>query len=391
MKQILLLLITFTGLFSSAQRVRGTIRNANAALNNQVIVSIKPTAAFNAQISNLILSVQIPTSVGVRPVVTFTNLQPGLFASWTQVNQDQGDGFYTWGFNCAAPGASNSDAAAWTTAELDVLQVTFVGATVPLFAARMDHYLDGGIGGFAIFYVETNLTAVNGGILSDWGNLFYGSGASNGATASGSLGVSNAQYSFTTAPGITLPVKFLGFNVTKKNSDAVLAWQIGNESALTERYEIERTLNGVDFKKVYTVAAKNNGNSSNSYTITDLNLSSVRSSGIFYYRIKQIDKNGDFVYSEVRSIRLNTNGIAIGVYPNPIRDFANVTIDIEQDVDGTITVTDASGKQVQYIQTQLFKGPNIKRINMANLASGSYLLKVKTPTEIKTLAIVKAN
>ncbi|MEO6730008.1 MAG: T9SS type A sorting domain-containing protein [Ferruginibacter sp.] len=391
MKKILLSLVNFTVLYCSAQRVQGTIRNSNAALNNQVTISIKPTAAFNAQISNLILSVQIPTSVGVRPVVTFTNLQPGLFASWTQVNQDQGDGFYTWGFNCAAPGSGNSDAAAWTTAELDVLQVTFVGAAVPLFSARLDHYLDGGIGGFAIFYVETNLTAVNGGILSDWGNLFYGSGASNGATASGSLGVPNAQYSFTTVPGITLPVKFLGFNVTKKNADAVLAWQIGNESSLTERYEIERTLNGMDFKKVYTVGAKNNGNSSNSYTITDLNLSSVRSSGIFYYRIKQIDKNGDFVYSEIRSLRLNTNGIAIGVYPNPIRDFANVTIDLEQDVDGTITVTDASGKQVQYIQTQLFKGPNIKKINMANLASGSYLLKVKTPTEIKTMAIVKAN
>ena len=65
--------------------------------------------------------------------------------------------------------------------------------------------------------------------------------------------------------------------------------------------------------------------------------------------------------------------------------------DLEQDAEATITINDASGKQVQNIQTQLFKGMNIKKINMTSFAPGSYLLKVQTPSEIKTIPVVKTN
>jgi hypothetical protein len=393
MKKQILLLIAFSGLLSicNAQRVQGTIRNSNVAINNQVIVSIKPSAPFNALISNLIVSVQIPTSVGPRPTVTFTNLQPNLFATWTQLDQDQGDGFYTWGFNCVSPGAGNTDVTAWAAAEMDVLQINFIGAPGTPFTARLDHYLDGGSAGFAIFYVETNLVAVNGGVLSDWGNLFYGTGASNGATAPGGIGVPNAGYSFVTAPNVVLPVKFVGFNVIKKNNDGLLTWQIENESSTTDRYEVERSLNGVDFKRVYSVAAKNNGKSSNSYDLTDLNLPALRSAGIFYYRIKQVDKDGKFLYTGVKNLRFTTKSMVVAIYPNPIKNFANLTIDLVQDANATVTINDASGKQIQNIQMSLFKGANIKKINMGTLAAGSYILQVQTADQTETIPVVKTN
>ena len=393
MKKLILLLTSFLGLLSVsiAQRVQGTIRNSNVPSNNQVIVSIKPTTSFNALISNLIVSVQIPTSVGTRPTVTFTNLQPNLFATWTQLDQDQGDGFYTWGFNCVAPGAGNSDATPWAAAELDVLQINFIGTPGAPVTARLSHYLDGGSAAYAIFYVETNLAAINGGVLSDWGNLFYGIGVSNGATAAGNINVPNAQYSFVTAPNIVLPVKFTGFNVVKKSSDGLITWQVESESSITDRYEIERSLNGVDFQKINTVAPKNNGSSTNSYELTDVNLSTVRSTGIIFYRIKQIDKDGKFVYTGIKNLRLDSKAMAVGVYPNPIRNFANLSIFTEQDSNATITINDASGKQIQHIQMPLFKGPNIKKINMGTLAAGSYILKVRTATETEIISVVKAN
>ncbi|MBC7689918.1 MAG: T9SS type A sorting domain-containing protein, partial [Aquabacterium sp.] len=103
------------------------------------------------------------------------------------------------------------------------------------------------------------------------------------------------------------------------------------------------------------------------------------------------DKDGKFIYSEIRSVRLTANGLIVGVYPNPIKDFANVAIDMEQDAEATLTVNDALGKQVQTMQVQLFKGPNIKKINMASHASGSYLLILKTKAETKTVGLVKTN
>ncbi len=395
MKKLILLIIAFSGILSmcKAQRVQGTIRNSNIPANNQIIVSIKPTVSFNALISNLIVCVQVPASVGARPTVTFSNLQPNLFATWTQLDMDQGDGFYTWGFNCVAPGAGNSGATAWAAAELDVLQVNFIGAPGAPFNARLAHYLDGGIllDKFALFYVETNLAAVNDGVISDWGNLFYGTGVSNGATAAGNIGVPNAEYSYVTAPNVVLPVKFLGFNVVKKSNDGLISWQVESESSITDRYEVERSLNGVDFQKINTITPKNNGSSTNSYELTDVNLSTVRSNGVIFYRIKQIDKDGKFVYTGIKNLRLDSKAIAIGVYPNPIRNFANLSIYLEQDSNATITINDASGKQLQNIQMALFKGPNIKKINMGSLAAGSYILKVRTANETEIISVVKTN
>ncbi len=372
-----------------AQRVQGTLKTGVNA--NQVVVAIRPTVQFTALMSNIIVSVQVPTSVGPRPTISFTNLQPNLFATWVQVDADQGDGFYTWGFNSTVQGAGNTAATVWAATELDVLAISFIGAAVPPFTARLDHYLDGGVGGNAIFYIETNLASVNDGVLSDWGNLFYGTGAVNGAAAAGSIGVPNALYSYTTVTNVVLPVKFLGFSASRKDNNAILTWQIENETSVTDRYEVERSLNGQDFRKIDVVNPKKNGNSANNYDYTEYNLSSIKAGGVIYYRIRQVDKDGQFTLTGIRSIRLDNKNIEIGVYPNPIKNIATLYLDLLKDSRVTLTINDASGKQVQNIPMQLFKGVNRKDINMSGLAAGNYMLKVNTGEEVKTISLVKTN
>ena len=121
----------------------------------------------------------------------------------------------------------------------------------------------------------------------------------------------------------------------------------------------------------------------------DFNLSTISSTGIFYYRIKEIDKNGKFIYSETRKIRLSGKALAILAYPNPINHFVNLTIDIEEDASGILTIYDAVGKKIQLMQLELLKGANTKKINMANLAAGSYLIQLTTPKENKIIRIIK--
>jgi hypothetical protein len=43
------------------------------------------------------------------------------------------------------------------------------------------------------------------------------------------------------------------------------------------------------------------------------------------------------------------------------------------------------------MEMQLFKGLNVKKVSMASMAAGSYLLKIETPMETKTISVVKAN
>jgi Secretion system C-terminal sorting domain len=188
-----------------------------------------------------------------------------------------------------------------------------------------------------------------------------------------------------------LAVIFGNFSALAKDNNALLQWQVANETSFTDHYEIERNLNAISFKKIGSVQARVNTGSVYSYYFTDLNLSSVQSSGIFYYRIKQVDKDGHFIYSSTKMIRVNNAGIVIGLHPNPVKNFANVSIDVIQQSDAGIMIYDMNGRQVKYIKARLSAGANIINIDISKLAAGCYMLKVQTPAENKTVTIVKTN
>ena len=219
----------------------------------------------------------------------------------------------------------------------------------------------------------------NAGVLTT-NNFSYDGSGFNGT------GVSSAL--LTTL--IALPVKFTGFSVVKKDNSAVLNWQVENETALTDRYEIERSLNGTDFKTISTIAPKNNGRSANVYTSSDADLSSIHS-GVIYYRIKQTDKDGQFIYTEIKSIRLDAKAFSASIYPNPVRGKANLSIDLTENSLVTITLNDANGKILKNIRVQGIKGLNKKEVDMSNLSVGNYLLRIQTATETTTLNVVKGN
>lgn len=213
------------------------------------------------------------------------------------------------------------------------------------------------------------------------GDQFYGAGFYKVVTAN-----------FLPLNSVPLPVKFLGFDVNKKNNSAVLNWSVENESALTDKYIIESGVNGVDFPRVVaTVAAAGNGRANNTYSFTQDNLSAVKSSGVIYYRIKQIDKDGKFVYTPIKNVRLDGKAFAVNAYPNPVKNNTKLTIDLLNESRIIISVTDGVGKQVKTMQIQGFKGPNIKDLNLSNLSSGNYMMKVQAGSEVKSIPLVKVD
>jgi len=361
------------------------------ASSSAVSVFVKTSSTKLGKPSGITLTIAIPVSVGARPPlsVTFANPNISLIAPvYNAINQDIG-GVLHYIYNILGEGIVTAAAPNVNyVAGIDVLMATITFSGDPSLSSqiKLANLPEGGIDpnpnsffGFSIDGADVvNVVA-----------QFYAIPGISTVVNDG-FGYSGTSYALTTGL-VPLPVKFTGFNVVKKSNDGLITWQVESETSVTDRYEVERSLNGVDFQKVYTVAPKNNGSSSNSYELTDINLSTVRSSGIIYYRIKQTDKDGKFVYTGIKSLRLNAKSMAVGVYPNPIRNFANLSIDLEQDSNATITINDASGKQVQNIQMPLFKGPNIKKINMGALASGSYILKIQTATETETISVVKTN
>ncbi|MEP7109643.1 MAG: T9SS type A sorting domain-containing protein [Ferruginibacter sp.] len=360
-----------------------------------VDISVKTPMAKTGIVSGLTLTIAIPVSASPSkpPLgVTYINTDihsslPGGKAYYDAIDQSIG-GVPHYIYNILAESNLATSVAVQFDAGVPkkIVTISFGGNPTLSSQIKLVNLPDGGTDPNPNSYFGLS---IGGADVVNIPDMFYAEGVISTAVNDGN-GYSGTNFAQTTG-AVPLPVKFLTFVASRRDNNALLNWQIENESSLTDHYDIERSLNGTSFNKMATVQSKNNGNRSNSYDLTDLNLSSIRTSGIFYYRVKQVDKDGHFIYSVTRSVRLNSNGIAIGIYPNPIREFANVTIDLEKDADATVMITDAAGKQVQNIQMQLFKGPNIKKINMVNLAGGNYMLKVQTLTEIKTIPVVKIN
>ncbi|MFT4534128.1 MAG: hypothetical protein ACJA1A_001482 [Saprospiraceae bacterium] len=117
------------------------------------------------------------------------------------------------------------------------------------------------------------------------------------------------------AVGISLPVIWTDFELKKETEDFVrLNWSTAIE-VNNDFFEIEYSKNGIDFQSVSTVKG-----AGNSFEKTDYSYSHVHYfDGIVYYRIKQVDFDGNFSYSEIKEIYSQKEKFFI-VSPNPAQE-----------------------------------------------------------------------
>jgi hypothetical protein len=381
-----LLLLLPTAIF--AQTFQASIQPVDSAA--AITITLQSSANCSGKISNVAITLAIPVTAGSRPQINYVDNSANPFISYTiynATNQSIGETMhyiYTiLGTGDVVPTGSLQNFKANTSTA--IARINFKSFPAISSQVKMVNLPNGGtdINPNAFFGLS-----LDGADIVNERAMFY-SLPSASSIANDGNGYHGISYVQTIQAIETPPAKFVDFSAVENNGNGSLSWQMENESSNTDHYEIERSLNSIDFTIINIINSKNNGNSSNSYDASDLNLSTISSAGLFYYRIKEIDKNGKFIYSETKKIRLNGKALAILAYPNPINDFVNLTIDIEQDASGILTIYDAAGKEIQLIQLQLLKGANTKKINMTNLAAGVYLLQLTTPKENKIIRVIK--
>lgn len=168
-----------------------------------------------------------------------------------------------------------------------------------------------------------------------------------------------------------LPLTNLKFKGSLKDDKSVLQWSLSEDENIAT-YEIEYSENGISFKTIGKVAAKDNGQINN-YEFTDVTnlFSSVR-----YYRIKIIQKGGSSTHSGI--IRLNVEGLDIQVVPNPFDKDLNVQLQLKATETVRIQLIDFSGREVFSSSEQLSAGSHSISLRApAKLAKGMYLLEIK--------------
>ena len=174
-----------------------------------------------------------------------------------------------------------------------------------------------------------------------------------------------------------LPLKLLSFTVKKEGKANQLQWTSANEINV-DRFEIEHSSNGRDFSTIGKVKAT----SANNYSYTDNNPTTQQTTPntklqTNYYRLRMIDKDGQFTFSPVRM--LNNNGaFSVSIYPNPAKDNLQVQIDSDKKTTLQMQVLSLDGKVILSNTTTANAGSILHIININALSKGSYVLKVTT-------------
>lgn len=213
---------------------------------------------------------------------------------------------------------------------------------------------------------------------------FTGAGS---VQAAFNYGISDAASQVTPAPAAytikwigTLPVKMLYFNADKKDNDkSLLTWATASEID-NDHFEIERSADAQVWDNIGQVKGSGTTSEQHDYSFTD----AQPLSGVNYYRLKQVDIDGHFEYSEI--VEVEFSGISspanatLSVYPNPLSKNTNLNIELAGGADemNEISITNTIG-QVVY-NTTVSQVQNYQ-ISGLDLPAGVYVISIKTQSE----------
>jgi hypothetical protein len=169
-----------------------------------------------------------------------------------------------------------------------------------------------------------------------------------------------------------LPVLFTKFEAGCTNNGALVSWSTGSEFN-SNYFALQRSTNGNDWTSVATIKAAGNSSTGRTYQQLDLD------GGKAYYRIKQVDMEGHFIYTGIIRTNCEPKKIDMVIYPVPARDILNVVIRSDKSLKTQLMLVDGIGKIVRRIDATLFNGSNTFLFNLKGLASGEYLIRSNNP------------
>ncbi len=170
-----------------------------------------------------------------------------------------------------------------------------------------------------------------------------------------------------------LPVELVWFRASVTAEGAVmLFWSTASELN-SDRFEIERSIDGMSFSKIGELSSQGNSIVLSEYSYVD----SSPAIGLNYYRLKQIDLDGSFVYSVVVSVELSSVEETFGVllYPNPAIATVNMLLrGLGADNSASYRLYDSYGLVV--LEGNVV-GDTVHALSLpSNLSSGLYILRV---------------
>ncbi len=174
--------------------------------------------------------------------------------------------------------------------------------------------------------------------------------------------------------GTTLPVDFLSFTASKVDGGALLKWSVINQID-NKGFYIEKSVDGINFSSIGFIPSTTASGST--YTFVDKEFSNIA-----YYRLQQVDNNGQFKYSHIRWLSEESSPL-IKIYPNPSLDAFNLQINGLENF--RLAAYSSTGQELEQIDN-LAKGTTLIGRNWAR---GVYTLKLVSDNAVYVYKLVK--
>lgn len=169
-----------------------------------------------------------------------------------------------------------------------------------------------------------------------------------------------------------LPVELLSFVGEHKSGENILSWKTASEQN-ADYFEIQRSDNGVDYHTLGTVPAQGNSSTVKDYVFVDKSPTRLH-----YYRLNQVDINGQAKKYGPVAINLQGSGTTVlPAFPNPVTDnILHVPFSLVADDEVTYQIINLTGQVLLQQTIALGAGNHEVDLNLETVASGLYHLRI---------------
>jgi len=170
-----------------------------------------------------------------------------------------------------------------------------------------------------------------------------------------------------------IPVELISFNANVNDGNVELSWITATEIN-NQGFEIQRSA-GLEFEEIGFVPGYGTTTETKAYSFVDRNVNP----GSYSYRLKQIDFDGTFAYSDVVNVEVNPPAVFSleQNYPNPFNPSTKIAFTLASDSKVSLKVFNVLGQEIaSLIEQDLSAGTHAVDFNAEGINSGVYFYKI---------------
>ena len=179
-----------------------------------------------------------------------------------------------------------------------------------------------------------------------------------------------------------LPVELKSFSASVSDGFVNLTWSTATETN-NKGFEIQRKANGNDFAAIGYVQGKGTTTQIQSYSFVDNDVQS----GKYQYRLKQIDLDGSYSFSNVVEVIMNPTEYGLAQnYPNPFNPSTTISFSLAKESNVNLKVFNLLGQEIISLVNNEFMnaGSYSYKFDASTLASGTYIYRLEAGDFVQT-------